>query len=123
MDKKIEEFWPWAFGTIAFALFAWAGPKCLSFAASNEWDVSELYVAVFDVNGLLAGFLFAFFTFVRAADTKFISSIKKTRTFKAFLSFLKTAILLCAGMTLVTVPYMVAEPVSSDRASIEFWAI
>lgn len=115
--------YPYILGALVFALFVWKGPAAISYIAAQEWDMSSLYSSVFDLSSVLAAFLFAFFTFVRAAETEFIKKIKRTKIFRRFLMNLRTAIYASAICTLATVPYIVIEPMSADKATTSFWFI
>ena len=123
MRDFFDAVYPYAFGAFVFGIFIWKGPQAISYVAAQEWDMSSLYSSVFDLSSVLAAFLFAFFTFVRAAETEFIKKIKRTKIFRKFLMNLRTAIYASAICTLLTVPYIVIEPMSAKKATISFWFI
>lgn len=109
IGKYFERGYPYA-GGVAAAFFAWTYAADLAlWIVESRIDARALFAAIFDISTILTAFLFAFFGIAVAPGGGFIERIFKTRAFRLFVRYVVEALALGAILTVITVPFMVAN--------------
>lgn len=90
--------------------------------ASDSWDVSAFYSAIFDWSSIQSAFLFGIYAFVLSRSEPFIKAIDGTATFENLRSYSRRTLYLTFALTLVSMPLAVTSPKpSSDLLSPALW--
>lgn len=121
-----EAYYPSALGVISAILGYLFGPDALHFMHAKEWAIENIFVAVFTLGTVTAGFGLAIYTFLLTTESGFIGRMKKSIYYRHLLTYVLIATLLSAALALVSIPGMVIKSApahySWHAVYVGFWA-
>lgn len=124
MGLTIERFAP-LFISVACVLVAYAfAPAIIAkFEASNGWQASSLYGAVFNWSAIQTGFAFGVYGFVVGKNDGFVKEIRDLLAMQRFLGYVRRANVGGFALTIFSLPLTIVNPSVSDGNSLLFIGI
>jgi hypothetical protein len=110
-------------GAVAGYLYA---PAWFASLHAKEWAIENVFVAVFTLATVTAGFGLAIYTFLLTTENGFIGRAKRSIYYRHLLSYVLRVIVLSSVLALASIPGMIVkdapEPYSLHAFYIAFWA-
>ncbi|MGX9431757.1 hypothetical protein [Bradyrhizobium sp. LeoA1S1] len=120
-----EEHYPSVFGIIGALVGFTLGPEALHYVHAKQWAMENIFVAVFTLATVTAGFGLAIYTFLLTTETGFIGRAKRSIYYRHLLTYVLIATVLSAVAALASVPGMVVkdapEQYSFHAAYVGVW--
>lgn len=107
---RVERHGPLIGGIVSAGLVIAYGGDVQQLAASREWELKEVYGAMFNLSAILCGALGTLYGLLVASTTPFIDKIRSTRSFRRYLGYVRSAIGLSFASALYAVPILVTKP-------------
>jgi hypothetical protein len=121
-----EGYYPSVLGVISAIAGCVIGPDALHYIHAKEWAVENLFVAVFTLTTVTAGFGLTIYTFLLTTESGFIGRAKRSIYYRHLLTYVLIATVLSAISALVSVPGMVVKeappPHSIHAVYIGVWS-
>ncbi|MHC2712701.1 hypothetical protein ACVIWV_002411 [Bradyrhizobium diazoefficiens] len=121
-----EIHYPAAFGLLGAVLGYVFGPEALHYVHAKDWAMENIFVAVFTLATVTAGFGLAIYTFLLTTETGFIGRTKRSIYYRHLLTYVLIATVLSAITAFLSVPGMVVkttpEPHSIHAVYVGVWA-
>jgi hypothetical protein len=89
----------------------------------NGWQAGNLYGAVFDWALIQSGFVFAIYGFIVTKRGGFIGAITSAQSYEQFIGYTRRACLGGFGLTISSLPLLIASPEINDSKSYGFWIV
>lgn len=126
IGARWEVFYPWICGAAGTIIGYVYGPAWLESIHTRQWVVENIFVAVFTLGTVFAGFGLAIYTFLLTTESGFIGRAKPSIYYKHLLTYVLVASLLSATLSIFSIPGMVVNdvphPHSLHAAYIAAWA-
>lgn len=103
-----------AFVAVYVVLFGWL-------ATSPNIDLKELFGAIFNLFGLVTGFLVTFYLFLAVSSNAFIDRVRKTKTFRNVLRLMAWTAAIAGAVTLYSLSLSVYDLGHPVLGSWAFW--
>lgn len=96
--------------------------------ATQDWGIDRYYSAVFGWASIQGAFLFSVYAFFLSRSEPFIRAIAQTEAFHSLRQYVLRALWLSIGLTLLTLPLLVAAPEIKVTAKLTagfgvFWLV
>lgn len=110
-QARLERHGPFLGGILGAGLVIAYGADLQNLAASREWELKEVYGAMFNLSAILCGALGTLYGLLVASTTPFIDKIRSTKSFQRYLGYVRSAIGLSFASALYAIPILVTKPV------------
>lgn len=121
-----ERFYPLAASVVGLIVGYLYAPGWLHHLHAKDWAVENIFVAVFTIATVLAGFGLAIYTFLLTTESGFIGRAKRSVYYRQMLTYVVIAAALSAILAVVSIPGMVVkeapEPYSLHALYIAIWS-
>jgi hypothetical protein len=121
-----EGYYPVAFGFAAAVAGCAVGPRALHAMEAKQWAIENLFVAIFTLATVTAGFGLAIYTFLLTTESGFIGMAKRSIYYRHLLTYVLIATVLSAITAFASVPGMIVkeapEPHSLHAFYVGVWA-
>jgi hypothetical protein len=115
-----ESLYPVASGA-AGALVGYAfGPNWIEHVHANGWIIENLFVAIFTLGTVAAGFGLTIYTFLLTTESGFIGHTKSSIYYRHLLTYVLKATILSAAVAFLSIPGMVIK--DAPALYISAWA-
>jgi hypothetical protein len=95
---------------IACALLGYFyGPDVLHFVHASQWALENIFVAVFTLGTVTAGFGLAIYTFLLTTETGFIGRVKRSIYYRHLLTYVLIATAMSGLLAFLSIPGMVIK--------------
>jgi hypothetical protein len=84
-------------------------PGWLHFLHAKEWAIENIFVAIFTLATVLAGFGLAIYTFLLTTESGFIGRAKRSLYYRQMLTYVVIAAGLSAALAFASIPGMVVK--------------
>ncbi|MGY4288787.1 hypothetical protein ACVWXO_008007 [Bradyrhizobium sp. LM2.7] len=111
-----EAAYPALSGLAAAAIGYVYGPHWYEVIHSNNWLIENLFVAIFTLGTVTAGFGLAIYTFLLTTESGFIGRAKRSIYYRHLLTYVLKATLLSAAVALISIPGMVVKEVPAPHS-------
>jgi hypothetical protein len=111
LGARWEHIYPGLLGVAGAVAGYLYGPAVLAHMDSRHWDIENLFVAVFTLGTVAAGFGFAIYTFLLTTESGFIGRAKNSIYYRALLTFVLVATILSAVLSIASIPGMIIKSV------------
>jgi hypothetical protein len=109
------------------------GPEVLHFMHTKDWAIENIFVAIFTLATVTAGFGLAIYTFLLTTESGFIGRAKRSVYYRHLLTYVLTATVFSAVAAVVSIPGMVVKDAPAAHSlhaiyvalwcGIDFWTI
>lgn len=121
-----EGYYPSVLGVIGAVVACIKGPEALQYIHAKEWAVENIFVAIFTLATVTAGFGLTIYTFLLTTELGFIGLAKRSIYYRHLLTYVLIATVLSAVTALLSVPGMVVKdapvPHSIHAVYVGVWA-
>jgi hypothetical protein len=121
-----EGYYPSAFGVIAAVAGGTIGIHAFHYVHVKQWAIENIFVAIFTLATVTAGFGLAIYTFLLTTESGFIGRAKRSIYYRHLLTYVLIATVLSAITAFVSVPGMVVkeapEPHSLHAVYVGVWS-
>jgi hypothetical protein len=121
-----EGYYPATFGLVGAIVGCALGPRALHAMEVKQWAIENLFVAVFTLATVTAGFGLAIYTFLLTTESGFIGKAKRSIYYRHLLTYVLIATVLSAGTAILSIPGMVVktapEPHTLHALYVGVWA-
>jgi hypothetical protein len=120
-----ESYYPSAIGAIGAVVGYVIGPEALHAIHVRQWALENLFVAIFTLATVTAGFGLAIYTFLLTTESGFIGKAKRSIYYRHLLTYVLIGTVLSAVTAVISIPGMVVkeapEPHSLHAIYIGLW--
>lgn len=106
---KWEAYYPLTFGIVGGLLAYVIGPHTMQAIESRQWEIENLFVAVFTLGTVTAGFGFAIYTFLLTTDSGFIGIAKRSIYYRHILTYVLRGTFLSTVTAVLSIPGMLVK--------------
>jgi uncharacterized membrane protein len=103
-----------------------AGVVAYLYAPEHKWAIENIFVAIFTLGTVTAGFGLAIYTFLLTTESGFIGKTKRSIYYRHLLKYVLIATIASAILSIVSIPGMVVKdvprPYSLHAIYIAVWA-
>jgi hypothetical protein len=92
-------------------------PDALHYVHQKQWAIENIFVAVFTLSTVIAGFGFAVYTFLLTTESGFIGRVKNSIYYRHLLTYVLWATALSAALAVMSIPGTVVKD-APDHGSI-----
>jgi hypothetical protein len=118
----VDRFWPLAMAAISAPVLLRYANDFFRVSKENSWHVDNLYISVFGVFTVMAPFLFAYYTFVKTIDNKYITAVRDSFYFRSAERYIIRATVTTFFAALVTIPLLIMVP-EPEEPGRELWLV
>ncbi len=104
------------------ALMFFYGISVFEFSKAHKWHVDNLYVATFGFFVFVSPFMFAYYTYIKTIDNKYISVVRNSALFEDAQKYMMRAIYWSFLCIILSAPLMVIVP-EPDARGVEFYVV
>ncbi len=104
-----ESNYPMLFACGGALLAYFYSPHALYFVHDAQWAVENIFVAIFTLGTVTAGFGLAIYTFLLTTESGFIGRSKQSIYYRHLLTYVLTATALSAALAIFSIPGMVIK--------------
>jgi hypothetical protein len=116
---------PIVFGLAGFVTSYLYGAEALCWLHAKHWVIENIFVAVFTLGTVAAGFGLAIYTFLLTTETGFIGRAKKSMYYRNLLTYVLHAIIMSGGVAILSIPGMIIneapQPYSLHALYVALW--
>lgn len=120
MSYFIEKLLPTIIVGISLFAYLFWGTDFADFVEAKKWEISALYSSVFDLTSIICAFLLSFLIFVKTTNNRVLNAYRDRSEYALLISHFKRSIASSFCVTIVTVPYLIIVPLSSEMWSLEY---
>jgi hypothetical protein len=107
---------------MASAALSWAmSTVVLEYMERQHWVTENLFVAIFTLGTVTAGFGLAIYTFLLTTESGFIGRAKNSIYYRNLLTYVLVATILSAVLSLVSIPSMIIKAVPAVNSIHAFF--
>jgi hypothetical protein len=106
---KWEAYYPLVLGMIGGLIAYVVGPQLMKSIEAKQWEIENLFVAIFTLGTVTAGFGVAIYTFLLTTETGFIGIAKRTIYYRHLLTYVLIATFLSAVTAVLSIPGMLIK--------------
>lgn len=121
-----ERVYPTIAGLIGFVIAWLYAPGWLNYLHAKEWAIENIFVAIFTLATVTAGFGLAIYTFLLTTDSGFIGKAKKSIYYRQMLTYVILATGISGVLAAVSIPGMIINgapaPYSAHGVYVAVWA-
>lgn len=112
--EVMEEVYPYFIALICSILVYIYGDNVRIHFELKSWRLSNIYNTMFGLSSILTGFLTAFYGIIVTSSGGFIARVQKSRHFRRYKRFVKTAIWHSFFFAIITIPFTLVEPLPNS---------
>jgi hypothetical protein len=116
-----EALYPAIMGAGAGAIAYVFVPDWLHFMHERQWAIENIFVAIFTLGTVAAGFGLAIYTFLLTTESGFIGRTKNSIYYKHLLKFVLLATIANAILSATSIPGMVIKDVPSHHSILNLY--
>jgi len=105
-----ERHYPLLFGFGISVLTLCFAPELGAFFTQKKWVFANIYTSIFTLESTLTAFLLTFYGVIVTAPTGFLRRIQGTPSFKAYLNYVRVALVSGFWAAVISVPFMIVAP-------------
>jgi hypothetical protein len=110
ISRQWERIYPATFFGLAGAVAGYLyGPQVLCVIHERQWSLENIFVAVFTLGTVAAGFGLTIYTFLLTTESCFIGMAKRSIHYKQMLTYVLCASSFSGLLSLVSIPGMVVK--------------
>lgn len=109
LGARWEHIYPGLCGVAGTAIGYLYGPSVLGYIESRHWVLENLFVAVFTIGTVTAGFGLAIYTFLLTTESGFIGRAKNSMYYRHLLTYVLVATILSAVLCIVSIVGMIVK--------------
>nr|WP_129545772.1 hypothetical protein [Methylorubrum zatmanii] len=116
-----EKWLPLLSGATAACLCVAYKDIIVSTFTSQNFSLPQLYTAIFGWASITTGFLFGVYGLIISKTDGFINQVRDTKVMGVFLSYTSRAVILGFVLTILGMPFLVANVDMKDITNFGFW--